>query len=219
MSNDDILNKIKSPKDLKKMTQKQYTKLIIFGLICVVMMIFAFGFYESLRNTELISTTDKLINRGDANWKYSRTLFMPYMYIVQGFSELQYIVNGVIQHTYGMWLIKPLMGYLTLDNIFADLYQLKADTFFNTFTFMGVEYIDFGIIGSGVISLILGIYVKKIYLAFLKKRTVWVIATYTLVGVAVFQMYFSNHFLQQSYPITIFLLGIIYIRIRNIKIR
>ena len=97
-----------------------------------------------------------------------------------------------------------------LDSRFANYYVLNPYSSFNTFTYISVLFKDFGYWGSCLGSLMLGFFVRKVYQAFKKTKSPFYVACYALTACAVFEMFFSNHFLSQSYPFTILLLMVLY---------
>lgn len=193
---------------------KQKKKRMI-ALVClgILLMIFSFGFANQGRgnaNGFSGSALDYYTTYGNVVWNSNAKFFMPYMYLTTPWSNLQYVMETQDTRTYGLWLIKPFIGYLQLDNIFSDMYFLTAYSSFNTFTYLACCFKDFGFWGSCLSSVILGVYTKRIYTRYIVSRSPLDIACYALVAQAVAEMFFSNHFFTQSYPFTILIIMGIY---------
>ena len=146
-----------------------------------------------------------------------QVLQMPYMYLVSAWNNVQYVMNTQPECTYGLWTLKPILGYLQLDGMFADYYQLIPSSSFNTFTYITVLFKDFGYYGSIVGSIILGLYVSSRYCKMKIEASCFDVATYGLVAMATLEMFFSNHFFSLSYPFTIFIIGYIYKKIFRLE--
>lgn len=135
---------------------------------------------------------------------------MPYMYLVSAWNNVQYVMQTQPSQTYGLWFIKPLLGYLQMDGFFSEAYALVPYSSFNTFTFVTVFFKDFGLIGSAGESLFLGWFVKKIYTRCLNSSSPFWTACYAMTACAVTEMFFSNHFFMLSYPFTIIIISYLY---------
>lgn len=144
-------------------------------------------------------------------------LKMPIMYMISPWNNLQYVMETQQWHTYGLWTLKPFINYLGLESNVEAAYNLESFSSFNTFTYITVGYKDFGYWGSIIISILLGVYVKFVFSRNLKNGSVFDVATCGLVGMAVFQMFFNNHFFMQSYPFTIFIAGYVYKKVFHLK--
>lgn len=131
---------------------------------------------------------------------------MPYMYFISSWNNLQYVMQTQTSHTYGLWSIKPLLGYFQLDNFFSASYSLKSYSSFNTFTYITVLFKDFGILGSTFLSLFLGLFVGYVYEYKYLSTDYLDICCYSMVACATAEMFFSNHFFTQSYPFTILII-------------
>lgn len=189
---------------------------VLFAVV-VILFLWAFDFYDAMR-TQGESMTDKLINRGDIIWNGPKSLAMPYMYLVQGWNNLQYVMQTQGEHSYGLWFFNPILHYMPIK--FEGLQELEAPSFFNTFTFLGVQYKDFGIAGSSFVSVFLGFWIKKIYTMFLQSLSPLSICVYAINMVAILQMYFSNHFFMSLYPFTICILLLVYdVLLLKLKLR
>lgn len=186
---------------------------IIFALMCIlglIMMILAFSYANQVRGVR--TAEDQLnyyIRYGDVRWNGIASLFMPYMYLETPWTNLQYVMQTQDVRTYGLWLLKPFLNYLQIDAWFEDLYQLMPMSSFNTFSFIACNFKDFGFCGSVISSLLLGSYTKWVYSRATKTKNPLDIACWIYVAQAVLEMFFSNHFFQQAYPLTcVLLLGI-----------
>ena len=138
------------------------------------------------------------------------------MYLVTPWNNLQYVMETQNTRTYGLWTLKPLLGYLQLDDRFKPFYSMSTYSSFNTFTYIAVQFKDFGLVGSVLGSAILGTFVGYIY----KKKLLNSVspfdnACYAITAVAVFEMFFSNHFFKESYPFTIVIIMWIYTTVRS----
>ena len=198
-------------------------KIILVVLIAVVstfMLLVAFplkdymtnggSFLEYFRRRSLntnvgFSITDRV------DFSIPSFLRIPYMYFVSEWTNLQFVMETQSSHTYGLWFLKPVLGYLQLDNLFVDKYNLSPFAYaFNTFGYITVQYKDFGLIGSVFGSLFLGWFTKKTYSLYLISDSPLWLGCYAMTACAVIEMFFSNHFFMQSYPFTIVLLCLLY---------
>lgn len=178
-------------------------KLYLLIGLGTLLMIFAFSFANKDRGK--YDSEDGLnyyITQGNINWDYNSALFMPYMYCATPWTNLEYVVESQNTRTNGLWLIKPVLGYVGLDEKYEEEYELTPYSSFNTFTFISVSFKDFGFFGSIIISICLGYFVKKIYSRYQISKSPFDITSYILVALATAEMFFSNHFLMQSYPFT-----------------
>ena len=140
-------------------------------------------------------------------------LKMPYMYLVQGWNNLQYVMQTQNTRTYGLWFVKPLLGYLQIDRFFSEQYILRPfSSTFNTFTYMAVLFKDFGYYCSIIGSFFLGCFTKAVVRRLHKDCSAFVTASSALVLMAILEMFFSNHFFGLSYPFTIVVIGFLYMK-------
>ncbi len=183
-------------------TSRQKFKLIISVFIGIAFMVYAFSFAnkEAGRN-DADESVDYYSGQG-VDWSSSSTLFMPYMYFTTPWSNLQYVSESQSEKTYGLWAVKPILGYLQLEDAFKKDYELVAYSSFNTFTFIACGLKDFGFWGSIFSSLFIGYFVKKIYTRYKYSSSPFDVAIYVCSALAVSEMFFSNHFFMQGYPFT-----------------
>jgi hypothetical protein len=144
-------------------------------------------------------------------------LEMPYMYLVSAWNNLQYIMDTQNSRTYGLWMIKPILGYLQIDEYFNSFYKLVPYSTFNTYTYIAVLFKDFGYYGSVLGSVFLGAYVKLVRRSAVDGGSAFCVAAYALVSMATLEMFFSNHFFGLSYPFTIVIIGWIYKKIFKLE--
>ncbi len=189
-------------------SKKQKIMMVVWTGVAVVFMIFAFSFANKDRGYYDSESGLDYYSRQGADWSYDSNLFMPYMYLTTPWANLQYVTETQDYRTYGLWTFKPILGYLGLDNNYEQVYVqgLVPYSTFNTFTFIACGFKDFGFWGSIIVSLLLGFFVKKIYTRYRLSRSPFDVASYICVALAVAEMFFSNHFLMQSYPFTCFIL-------------
>lgn len=153
---------------------------------------------------------DYYSNQGVEFSNSAADFFMPYMYLTTPWTNLQYVMESQDTRTYGLWTIKPFLGYLQLDDFFKDYYSLEPYSSFNTFTFITCGYKDFGFLGSVLASFFLGLYVRFVYSRFIYSESPFDLTIYICVALATTNMSFSNHFLMVSYPFTIFVVMKVY---------
>lgn len=190
---------------------KQKRRLVVLSMLGLLIMIAAFSFANQGRGSESgMSAVQYYSTYGGLAWNKNASLFMPYMYMTTPWANLQYVIETQANHTYGLWLIRPLIGYFQMDNLFSSAYELEAYSNFNTFTYLAVCFKDFGFWGSCISSVFLGCFTKKVYSRFTVSRSPLDVACYVLVAQAVIEMFFSNHFFTQSYPFTIVIIMGIY---------
>lgn len=189
-------------------SKKQRIWIKVFVGFGIVFMVFAFSFANKDRGD--YNAKEGLSYYGDqgVEWSYDASFFLPYMYITNGWTNLQLVVEKQDTRTYGLWVLKPFLGYLNLDKE-LDLeksYELVPNSSFNTFTFVTVGFKDFGYWLSILSPMILGFFVKKVYTRFLISDSPFDIATYVIFALAIAEMFFSNHFYMLSYPFTMLFL-------------
>lgn len=190
---------------------KQKGRLVVLGILGLILMIAAFSFANQGRGSESgMSAVQYYATYGGLTWNRNTSLLMPYMYMTTPWANLQYVMETQTNHTYGLWLIKPLISYFQFDSLFSNFYELRAYSNFNTFTYLTYCFKDFGFWGACISSVFLGIFTKKVYSRFTVSRSPLDVACYVLVAQAVAEMFFSNHFFTQSYPFTIVIIMGIY---------
>lgn len=205
--------------------KKRVATYSIMGLLFMILVAFplkAFmadgsSFFESFSNGSfagfLTNSYDSsiLYYEGRMNWTGFSFLMLPYFYLVTPWTNLQYVIETQPDFTWGAWALRPILGWLQLDAIIpSETYALVPMTSFNTFGFITPEYKDFGVIGVMVLSFLLGIYVRWAYNSALISDSPLAQACYALVAAATVEMFFSNHFFQQSYPFTIVIVCLVY---------
>ena len=191
-------------------TEKDRKKLLLIGALGVILMLFSFSFANKERGAYNAQEGMEQYENNGIVWEHDASLYLPYMYLTTPWANLQYVTETQDTRTNGLWLVKPILSYLQIDDNFKEQYRMQAYSNFNTFTFIAVHFKDFGFWGSILISLLLGFYVKKIYSLYIISNSPLDIAMFVLVGQAVLEMFFSNHFFTQSYPFTILILMWIY---------
>jgi hypothetical protein len=184
-------------------TAKQKRKLFIYTLLGGFFMIYAFSFANKGRDNSNAGAIVNYYSKQGVVWSLSSNLFLPYMYLTTQWTNLQYVTETQPKNTKGLWTIKPLLGYAQLDDVFENDYKLVPYSSFNTFTYIVCGYKDFGFWGSVAMSLFLGFFVKKVYSRYKVSQSPFDVAVYVVVGLAVAEMFFSNHFFMHSYPFTI----------------
>ena len=145
------------------------------------------------------------------DWSGPEVLKMPYMYLVTAWNNVQYVLETQNTRTYGLWFVKPILGYFQLSGIFDSLYELKPYSSFNTYTYITVLF------GSAIGSFFLGWFVAKMYYWYTVSQDSWKVSCYSLTAIAVFEMFFSNHFFGLSYPFTIVLLYFVFEKCFRVK--
>lgn len=185
-------------------SKKQKAKLITFFIIGLIFMILSFSFANQNRGTMgAVDAVAYYAKSGGINWDYADILFMPYMYLTTPWANLQYVMETQAFLTYGLWMIKPFLGYFQIDGLFENLYKIDAYSTFNTFTYIVCGLKDFGYWGSMISSIFLGFFAKKVYSRYKISRSPLDVACYVLLGQAVLEMFFSNEFYMMSFPFTI----------------
>lgn len=195
---------------------KKKAGLLLLCIAGVVVMLAAFTFANQARGVKTAESQLEYYSRyGNVQWNGFKTLFMPYMYLETPWTNLQYVMQTQNTRTYGLWLIKPLINYLQIDSAMEDAYKLIPMSSFNTYTFIVCNFKDFGFWGSAISSIILGCFVKWVYSRAKQSKNPLDVACYVFVAQAVLEMFFSNHFFQQSYPFTCVIILEIYKWIGN----
>ena len=180
-------------------TEKQKKNVAVLAAVGIVLMVFSFTFANKDRESRSSQDTlDYYATYSDVEWSSPNALFMPYMYLTTPWANLQYLMESQNERTYGLWLFKPLLGYLQLDDKFRSEYKMQAYSTFNTLTFISTNFKDFGYWLSIISSIFLGFFVKKVYSRYRKSRSALDVACYVYVGLAVLEMFFSNEFFVSS---------------------
>lgn len=179
--------------------------LIVLGFVLVI---FSFSFTNKYRGAYDSNEVFFYYSGQGVDWKYSTELFLPFMYVTTGWTNLEYVINSQDSRTYGLWFVKPFLGYFSLDEEFNfnDFYELIPYSSFNTFTFIAVGFKDFGYWFSGLSSIFIGFILKKVYFKYLNSFSPFDIATYIIFSLATIEMFFSNHYFMLSYPFTCLLI-------------
>lgn len=185
----------------------QWKKIAVLVLSAVVFMIFAFSFANKDRgHYDAQDGLEHYMKVGGFEWEHSALLFLPYMYLTTPWTNVQYVVNTQDNRTNGLWMIKPILGYIGVSDDYEKEYELVSYSSFNTFTFICCGFKDFGYWFSILASLFLGFFVKKVYSRYVISRSPFDITSYILVALATTEMFFSNHFYMLSYPFTAFIM-------------
>lgn len=188
-------------------TDVRKRRMVKWGLaVGVIFMIFSFSFANKDRGAYDSEEGLDSYSRQGIEWNYSSGLFMPYMYITNGWTNLQYVMETQNNRTYGLWTLKPLLGYFQLKDNFSREYKIIPYSSFNTCAYMTYGFKDFGYWLSVLMSIFLGVFVKRVYSRYRISRSPYDVASYVLVAQATLEMFFSNHFFTQSYPFTIVIL-------------
>ena len=192
--------------------KKNIINVILIGGVALILFYYSFDFYNSIRHDY---DTKKYFSDLGYVGNIKQSWFLPIMYLISPWGNLQYVMNTSVSHTFGLWAIKPFLGYLQFDSFFATQYSLTPMySAFNTFSYISCFYRDFGFIGSGAESFILGYFIMRIYTLFLEHReSPFINAIYALNIYATVMLFFNNHYLQLSYPITIVILMWLYSKI------
>ena len=196
-------------------------KLILATVVGVTLMLIVFNYkaYLSLggdfnsfisEGIFTYSLSDYYLENRTINWGFNKIFAMPYIYLIQAWNNLQYVMETQRANTYGLWMIKPLLGWLRIEGYFSESYVLTPYSNFNTFTYLAVFYKDFGPFFAWIGSVILAVFLKYLYKLFSTSNSPFVVGCYALASCATFEMFFSNHFFQQSYPFTIILISSLY---------
>lgn len=173
----------------------------VFRLLCAVFaacLVLSVTFYDEVRGD--FDSTAALVRTGSSG--LPEFLMLPYMYLECSWTNLQFVIETQPDHTFGLWLLKPLLFYFRVDGAFEDAYTLVPSSSYNTYTYLTVLWKDFGLIGAILISFCLGLFVSFVYQRFRQSDSPFITAAYALNAVAVLEMFFSNHFFYLVYPFT-----------------
>ncbi len=201
-------------------TKKQRRLIYILTVASVVLLIASFAF--GLKGKEYTSAEDRKAKYEASyglTWDSSAELVGPYAYLTTPWANLQYVMETQGgEHTNGLWLLRPAIGYLQLDGNFKKEYNLVPYSSFNTFSFIAVQYKDFGLYLSIISSILIGLFVGRYYRRCLTTNSPLEVASYVLTAQATLMMFFNNHFFMLSYPFTIVLAMWIYKNIFGYRI-
>ena len=192
-------------------TKIQRRMLVLLSALGMAFMVFAFSFANKERGKSDVNESRYYYEQqGDFDWAYSSSFLLPYFYLTTPWTNVEYVIHSQDTRTYGLWMIKPLLGYLRVDEKYEKEYKLEPYSTFNTFTFVCCGFKDFGFWLSILASLFLGFFVKKVYSRYVISRSPFDVLSYIIVALATAEMFFSNHFYMQSYPFTAVLMMELY---------
>lgn len=181
-----------------------YIKPIYLILLSAASLPLAFNFVFNVRDvgdqtvflwTSLIYFNYDLL---DQNAQYT---YLPYLYLTTPISNFAYVVEVQPELTLGARSIFPVAAVLQLDGFLTLEPRPIRMPQFNTHTFITDFYIDFGVPGVMIMSLLLGVIVKITFLTAHASRDVMAEGAWVCVGFASFMLFFSNHFTGLTYPI------------------
>lgn len=170
----------------------------IFCIAAIILLVSSVTFYDQIRSD--FDSTEALIRTGSSG--LLEFLMLPYMYLESSWTNLQYVIETQPWHTFGLWLLRPLLFYLRVDSAFSDAYTLLPASSYNTYTYIAIPWKDFGFVGSIMVSFGLGLFISFVYQKFRSSPSPFITAAYALNAVAVLEMFFSNHFFYLVYPFT-----------------
>ena len=201
-------------------TKKQRRLIYALTIASVVLLIASFAFGLKGKNqTSAEERKERYEVSYGMTWDTSAELVGPYAYLTTPWANLQYVMETQGEkHTHGLWLLRPAIGYLQMEGKYKKEYNLVAYSSFNTFTFIAVQYKDFGLYLSIISSILIGLFVGRYYRRCLTTNSPLEIASYVLTAQATLMMFFSNHFFMLSYPFTIVLAMWIYKNIFGYRI-
>lgn len=179
-----------------------------FRLLCSVAavgLVASVTFYDDVRGD--FDSTAALVNTGSSG--LPEFLMLPYMYLECSWTNLQYVIDTQPDHTFGLWLLRPLLFYFRMDGVFEDAYTLVPASSYNTYTYLTIPWKDFGLVGAILISFGLGLFVGFVYQRFRRSSSPFFTAAYALNAVAVLEMFFSNHFFYLVYPFTVVIIAVL----------
>lgn len=201
-----------------KNTKSKCKMIIGIGILSIVFIVIIFplkdyihggGKIQDFGISNILASSDYYTN--SIEWHGNQLLMMPYMYLVTAWNNLQYVLETQDIRTFGLWILKPILGYLQIDSLFEKYYVLVPYSSFNTFTYITVLFKDFGYWGSAIGSIILGVFVKYVYkVKYCNTASAFNAACYSMTACATLEMFFSNHFFSQSYPFTVILIIMLY---------
>ena len=201
-------------------TKMQRRVIYILTGASVVLLVASFAFgLKGKEHTSAQERKEKYEASFGMTWDSSAELIGPYAYMTTPWTNLQYVMETQgNEHTDGLWLVRPVLGYLQIDEKYKKEYTLIPYSSFNTYTFIGVQYKDFGLYLSIISSILIGLFVGRYYRRCLTTNSPLEIANYVLTAQATLMMFFSNHFFMMSYPFTIVLAMWIYKNIFGYRI-
>lgn len=181
--------------------KKNRKRLIICCICAIPIMVSAFTFANKDRGS--YNADDNISYYSDrVDWNYSASYFMPYMYIVTPWANLQYVTETQDTRSDGYWMMKPIAGIFSNEKPPSG-YVPQAYSSFNTFSFIGLHFKDLGYWGSLFLSLFLGFFIKKVYSLYEQSGNPFDATQYVFTAQATLELFFSNHFFGQSYPFMI----------------
>ena len=185
--------------------KKKFKLKLLIG-ISAVFMILSFAFANKDRGNYDSELGLSYYSSQGVSWQYSSVLYLPYMYLTSPWANLQYVTEYQNYRTFGLWSIKPFIGYFGLDEDLKNEYNLDSYSSFNTFTFITIGFKDFGYWFSILPTLLIGFLTKKVYSRFLVSLSPIHLSNYIVFASALSLMFFSNHFYMHSYPFTMLIL-------------
>ncbi|ACL03030.1 hypothetical protein Dalk_1329 [Desulfatibacillum aliphaticivorans] len=154
--------------------------------------------------------------------RYLQIFYKPYMYMETPLSNFAYLVENNFTPENGKLTAWPFISIFQLKRFYTIEKPVKPIRKwpYNTHTFLGDFYLDFGVMGILILPFLLGLIVSAMYSRTLVNRDIIMDAVYLYFSYATFMMFFSNHFTSSAYPLRIFLVFEFYrLIIRPIRIR
>ncbi len=183
----------------KKHSSVRIKRLILLGIISLFVFSYLDGVYNQMRGATKFE--ELWLSRSSSLLSVSQ--LKTYLYFETPWANLEYVLGTVKEHTYGLWSVKPILTLFRIEGLFTESYSMmESYTTFNAMGYLAYLYNDFGVIGSCVAVMPIGMFVSYVYER--GKRNLnpfWgVIVLFTLR--AVLMMFFNLHFSTEIYILT-----------------
>ena len=190
----------------KKIKITSLLKLLLIALIIFVI------YYAYIYNGMYISNDEMYkVNKINFSSKYS-LLTNPYLYIAFNYENLyHYMSLEDIQYGFGYYMLEDILDTLELkeflyDNSDALSMQWKNHLqyqWLTTGTIFREFYMDFGYIGTCILTFLLGYICQKSYIKCYSYKSIFFIYFYATNMVSIFLAFFTNEFVSINYLINL----------------
>ena len=193
-------------------------KVTIVLFFIFFLFISLFSILGNLRNVDNVKFAweDEIHFNNETLDKYGEFLYAPYYYFVTPWTNLEYNIENWDEFGHGVFISKPIVSLLQLDQHFSVEKKMIRNDPWNTHTFLADFYCDFGFVGSLVTTFFLGSFVTIIYRKAIVSGNTLDEALWIYTGCAVLMMFFSNHFTSVGYPVIALVLFYMYRQIYKV---
>jgi oligosaccharide repeat unit polymerase len=127
--------------------------------------------------------------------------YLPYVYLTTPWSNFAYVYDQRPDLDWGKRTVYPLLSVLQIEGLVQFDERPIRMVPFNTHSFPTDFFLDLGVVGVGLLSMLLGMLVKSTYRNALRRPDVFTEGIWISIGFASSMLFFSNHFTNLTYPV------------------